>query len=391
MKCTNTSCGKTFETPLQIYNGTWLCPHCLAEQVTISSYKVTKENEELFRFSELYFLRYIAPNSYNAPLTGIFKDDPTELLKQAIENCEASAKTGNPKALYKMGFYNEYYLGDVKSSTEKVRSAFDYYLATAFNEQPLSVETGAKNISPDELASLKKQAAASILRLCSKFPEEVNSLKGNEKYNAMKNQERILRLYPELGQMESLESNNANKVRTIFKILNNCFSKKRAPLFGTFMLSVSELKELFAIPIDPKKKIFNCYKIIDNGVQLRYLLCDAHGQYRLDDAYFNKFANQRDIEAKEFNPDSEEKLPDDGYVWLYFFNTKGKHNLLSKSQMNKVEEDLRKGEYHLLNRIISWANQEYLFYDDDIYQYLKKGNSIKNCVEKLKNQICGEE
>ena len=138
MKCTNTSCGKTFETPLQIYNGTWLCPHCLAEQVTISSYKVTKENEELFRFSELYFLRYIAPNSYNAPLTGIFKDDPTELLKQAIENCEASAKTGNPKALYKMGFYNEYYLGDVKSSTEKVRSAFDYYLATAFNEQPSS-------------------------------------------------------------------------------------------------------------------------------------------------------------------------------------------------------------------------------------------------------------
>ena len=73
------------------------------------------------------------------------------------------------------------------------------------------------------------------------------------------------------------------------------------------------------------------------------------------------------------------------------FLNAGKHNFLSKSQMNKVEEDLRKGEYHLLNRMISWGNQEYLFYDDDIYQYLKKGSGIKNCVEKLKNQICGEE
>ena len=151
MKCTYTNCAKKFTAPLELFNGALVCPHCKRELSVVADFKLTAENQELFNLSELYFFRYLSPKSYDQGDQPPLNLQPEELLDCAIENCSKSAKAGNPKAVYRMGFYNEHYLEAVRSENDRIRMAFDYYASLCYSPD-LSVKTedGVKPISNKE-------------------------------------------------------------------------------------------------------------------------------------------------------------------------------------------------------------------------------------------------
>ena len=53
MICTNESCKKKFNAPLELFNGALTCPHCKKELTTIQDFKLTEKNEELYQTGEL--------------------------------------------------------------------------------------------------------------------------------------------------------------------------------------------------------------------------------------------------------------------------------------------------------------------------------------------------
>ena len=229
MKCNNVKCGKTFEKPLELFNGATTCPYCKKEQTIIGDFKVTSYNEELYVTSELYYFRYLgflSKDSLKSTFPTLMQD---ELLEMAIETCLKSANLGNPKAIYKMGFYNEHYLESIRSETDRLKMAFDYYSALCYSDKSkIPVEDGIKGYSEEEFKDLKKQSAYRILDL---FMIHEKKLKGAEKYDKEKNIARIKELYGNLAGVENGSNSKKSKVESVKTILATCFSKKKEHLY----------------------------------------------------------------------------------------------------------------------------------------------------------------
>ena len=383
MKCTYTNCGKKFSAPLELFNGALVCPHCKRELSVVADFKLTAENQELFNLSELYFFRYLSPKSYEQGERPALNLAPEELLELAIDNCNKSAKAGNPKAVFRMGFYNEHYLETIRSENDRIRMAFDYYASLCFSpDLSVKVETGVKPISNKEFEDLKRSAGVSLLRLYSNYSR---ALKGIDKFDYEKNKQRLTVLYGDLNVDGKNDKKGAgSRTKNVYGVLSKCFNKTRAPLCGLFFLSGAELKSLFAFKKDKRDKKPELFKFITKGLEIRYLDCDENGiiTKEREDRYFINFPNE--AKSKEILSGIE----DEKYVYLYFFNTHGKHQYLSGGQIKKAGAKFAKNYYEQLCRLIDFSAQEYLFYDDDIVMY-KKGNNIERCVEMLIDKICG--
>lgn len=385
MKCTHNNCGKTFANPLELYNGALVCPHCKRELSLVSDFKLTERNQELFNLSELYLYRYLSPKSQDQTKGNALKLKPEEMVSLAIENCRQSAKEGNPYAAYKMGYYNEYFLETKRSENDRIRVAFNYYSSLCYCEaKKPKVEQGVAPMSEEEFEYLKHQAGVALLNLYSSYSR---ALKGATRYDFEKNKQRLTSLYGDLGVEQNIMNKRAgSRIKSVFKVISSCLNKTRAPLWGLFLLTGDEFKNLFTLKKYAKDKKPEVYKLIAKGIELRYLPCDSQGSITkdIDERYFINLVNEDKI--REFLAE----IRDDDNFYLYLFNPKGAHQHLSNSQIKRVGKKLADNSYEAVCSLIDYSAQEYLFFDDDIVVF-KKGSKIERCVDLLIEKICGDE
>ncbi|MBR5439354.1 MAG: hypothetical protein IKV61_03965 [Clostridia bacterium] len=386
MKCTQINCGKKFEKSLILYNGALVCPHCKKELTVVSDFKITERNQEIYNLSELYLHRYLSPKSQDETRGAVIKLRANEMIGLAIDNCNTAAKEGNPYAVYRMGYYNEYFLESQRGETDRIRVAFNYYSSLCYSEaKKVKVEQGASAMSEEEFERLKRQAAIALLTLYDRYPQ---ALKGSTRYDYEKNKQRITSIYGDLPVEVNLAKKRASgHTQNVFRILLSCLNRNRAPLWGLFLLTGSELKSLFLMKKDQREKKPELYKLISKGVHLRYLPCDSEGVIAkdLEDRYFINFPNNEE-RVKEMLQD----IKDDENLYLYLFNTKGGHEYLSASQIKKIGIKLASNSYESVCSLIDYSAQEYLFFDDDIFVY-KRGIKIEKCVDVLIEKISGDE
>ncbi len=379
MICTNKSCGKKFNVALDLFNGISTCPHCKKELTVIHDFKITQHSEALYNLSELYFFRYLSPQSYKPTVDGVLALSPAQLLEKAIEICSEAAKDGHPKAVYKMGYYNEHYLDTSKSESDRMRKAFDYYSAICFyDKNSVPTEKSVKSFSGDEFEAFKRNAATCLLNLLTKYPR---AFKGANKYDYETNNQRIISMYGAVSVNKKFKkSKNVGKSKSIRQILTSCFSKERAPLFGLFFLGADDLKDLFDSKKTEKGKQ-NFLKFISKGLDVRFLQCNSEGVVESGERYFTRFKSEDKL--KQFISE----IANGEFYYLYFFNTHGKHAFLSNSMMEKVKTELQRDDYELIGRLIDFQMLEYLFFDDDIMQFKKGG--IRGSSERLIDYVCG--
>lgn len=371
MICTNNNCQKKFAKPLELYNGSIACPHCKTQLSAVPDLTITKHNDELFNLSEVCFLRYLSPESLKTITNKSLIPEQKKLLNRAIEYCSSSAKEGNPKAIYKLAYYNEHYLETVRSETDRMRLAFEYYYAIChYKPTTVTTEDDVKGLSNAELQSLKRQSALSLLKLYYAHPI---AFKGKTGFENRKTE--VENVYG-TADFTSSASSNKNKANHLHGILVSCFDKDRAPLFGLYKINGKEFKDFVTMMSKKSKFRYNFSKLMDKGIEIRYSRADEDGKLGRDSVFY-RITN--DKIAQELISD----LYDKDYLYLYIFNVQGKHQYLSSNQMKQVKKDIAKDdEYTPLIELIDYSNQDYLFYDDDIY-FFKKGFNAKGCVEQL--------
>ncbi len=385
MKCPHKNCGKEFEEPLELFTGELCCPHCKKSLSSNTVFKITIENDELYKLSEIYYLRYLSPKSWDQTGKDVMTLKPQELLDSAIKYCGLSAKLGHPMAVFRMGYYNEHYLETVRGERDRIKMAYNYYSSLCFcDKNNVSVETGAIQMSEDEFGFLKTRSAKALISLYENHPKV---LKNSAKFNFENDRQRIKSLYGEdfVGRSDN-GGDKKNRASNIFSILKSCLGKYRTPLCGLFLIKGSELKNLFLMKTNEKDKKPDLYKAISKGVEIRYLPCDENGiiSSDRDERHFINFASEG--KSKEILTE----ICDTDNLYLYFFNGACKRKYLSSRQIKVIEQALIDAHFEQVCRLIDFSAGDYLFFEDDFYYYAK-GKNAKRSAELLVDKICGRE
>ena len=383
MKCTQRSCGKLFHAPLELYDGRLTCPHCKQEQTVVRTLCINEQNDAFYRLSELYFYRYLSPASYLPPSGMTLSSE--DFLENAILFCTRAAKEGHPKAVFRMGFYNEFYMETVRGETERARQAFDHYAALCYNTSK-NVEIGAgaqTGMTSEEFETLKRQAAIRLMALYNEFPQ---ALEGPKRYDRAHNKELIDQYYGTLERGAYTEEYaKKDKEQYIYRIMSDCLDKERVPLFGAFRITGEQLKRLFAIRQDRQGHKYNFSGFFRKGIDLRFLIVDPEkgiDAISPNEFYFNKFGDE--VQAKRVLG----TIPDEASLHLYFFNKKAKHEFLSNTQAIQVKTELEAQRFALLRHLMSnLTASDFLFFCDDIVQY-KQGGEVRGAVDRLIRRVC---
>ena len=372
MEITCTACGKEI-SPLELYDGTWSCPNCrnlLIDQQ--SEFKVTAENEELFRQGEMLYAQWLFNRDGRASIS---------LVEKAINLCRLSARQGNPKAVSRLGYYyDKDYIGGNFTEAMRVKLAYNYYSQVCYSGlAEVQTEAGVPKM---DWHSVCRETAEAMLFMLSQAPAEIQESKT---YNAKANLER---LRSELGEDVSFTGVSSgyyklsNKER-LFSVLLSCMDEQRAPLFGAFKLLVSDIKELSerAWPGD-EEKIPSALDFVSKKVFVSYIKASelSEGSGR-----FNRLGTSASFE-RMFG-----ELDESDMIWIFFFNNNGGHKYLgSKGKRRAVNNVLYAdaAATDQLKRLLQFGKATFhTFHDDDIYQYSKQ-KSLPDATRALIEQVC---
>ena len=205
-------------------------------------------------------------------------------------------------------------------------------------------------------------------------------------YNLHNNQERVRH---EMGldvNLSAIEKSNDSitAAERIFSTLCSCVDKRRAPLFGAFRAPVSDLKDLYKRPFAGREtRIPNALYWLTTTKKVLLAYIDS-SIIRNSEAKFNRLSTKSSVETL-FN-----SKQDDDYVWIFFFNHNGGHKYLSNQQKRERVEKIIYGRVgsDLLKTLLQNGNQDsYVFYDDDIYQFMKQAN-IADATRTLIDRVC---
>ena len=170
----------------------------------------------------------------------------------------------------------------------------------------------------------------------------------------------------------------------LFNTLVSCVDKHRAPLFGTFRIKGSELREIFARPLPGKEdKIPQalCWLTLNKKVILAYIK-----EERISDseARFTRLSTKNSWESA-----FTDKIGEDDIIWIFFFNHNGGHKYLNAKNRDKAYKTIYKdtGTELLKMMLQNCAYKYYTFYDDDIYQFMKQ-SSVADATRALVDKVC---
>ena len=372
MEITCTACGKEI-SPLELYDGTWSCPYCrnlLIDQQ--SEFKVTAENEELFRQGEMLYAQWLFNRDGRASIS---------LVEKAIGLCRLSARQGNPKAVARLGYYyDKDYIGGNFTEAMRVKLAYNYYSQVCYSGlSEVETEPGVPKMNWHEVC---KQTAQAMLFMLSQAPAEIQESKT---YNAKANFER---LRSELGEDINFSGYVSGSYKLInkermFSMLLSCMDKQRAPLFGAFKLLVADIKELYerAWPGD-EEKIPSALDFIAKKVFISYIKVSELNE---TSGRFNRLGTSASFERMF------DDLDEGDMIWVFFFNNNGGHKYLNgKGKRKKVNNVLYAdaAATDTLKRLLQFGKTTFhTFYDDDIYQYSKQ-KSLPDATRALIEQVC---
>ncbi len=372
MEITCTACGKEI-APLELYDGTWSCPHCrnlLIDQQ--SELKVTRENEELFRQGELLYAQWLFNRDGRANFS---------LVEKAIGLCRRSARLGNPKAIARLGYYyDKDYIGGNFTEAMRVKLAYTYYSQICYSglnevETPPSIKMNWNDVC--------RQTAHAMLLMLSQAPAEVQESKT---YNVKANLERLRSNFGEDFNFSGYASSYyklSNKER-FFSTLIACWDKKRAPLFGAFRLTVGDFKEIYerSWPGDDKIESALGHIAKAKDVIISYMKVSELSNQK---GKFNRLGTSSSFERMF------DELDESEMIWIFCFNNHGGHKYLSSNgKRKKVLSVLYKdGEpQDMLKKLLQFGKTSfYAFYDDDIY-HRSQQKSLQDATRVLIDDVC---
>lgn len=374
------TCQKCNRPLLQRYNGVTFCRRCGESKVS-RILEISEKNEATMRLSELCYLRYLVP------ATGVFKlRRRSALLDDAIALCTEAAEKGHPKAVFRMGYYHEFYFEQMGES-ERIRRAFDYYYTVCDPEDtkkyPSLFKTQYKSTmipTPDDYETLKHGAALRIMELFRKYPRvffrsgagELDSRYGAARATLIK------RFH--LGAADSAmgEVGGRSRVLEIYRTLSACYSKKRPPLFGIFLITGKELRELLALRADKKAGREHDAKVMCEKLSFHFLPCDANG---------DPLAGQRSFQRIREGNLASGAVGDNDHVLFSFFNVDARHTHVSGKSIKQASEDIF--TVNGIMRLVSGSSshRELLLYHEDLL-YAEK--ILKGDIISLVKNICEE-
>ena len=386
MKLYCENCGKEVEF-LERYNGKTFCSRCFRASEE-SSLTVTKENEENFRLSELCLFRYLTETeSINSK-----KRNRRSILEDAIRLCSEAAKHGHPKAVFRMGFYNEYFMEDSKGEAERMMRAFEYYYRVFDAKGELKFATLSQEgyvsktiTSVDELDMLKLEAAKRILEIFRKY-DYVFGLREKKDSRFKEARDKIVARYSNLKAMAMAATGGENSiVKAIYKTLSACFDDNvRPPLFGFYRITGAELRELLSIEYNPKEGIMHEMRILSEKLAFRYAFCQANGSFTDRGSAFYRIRNAT------FPGDrtNQNAVSDTDYVYFTFYNEKGKHGRVRAKYVTDIYNALFDDNSKMAELVSSTSKRELTIFGDDIvwFERNKDGTIVDTLIKNLREE-----
>ena len=393
-------CEKCKKPLMERYDGHTFCPHC-GTAVEEKPLCITMENEEVFKLSELCFLRYLAPQKGSMPAPNQRREG---MLEDAIRLCGDAAKAGHPKALFRLGFFHEFYMERTKGEAARVRRAFECYWRVCDLDDTSPFTQLAQNFTSttlstiDEYDALKKQAGLHILDLFAKYPHvlDVNG-RGNAQTELYKSAKaRLTQLYGKRVGGDKGEGGKKSRSAELHQILSSCLEKGKKPLFGLYLVDRESFVELLNIHAAAGEKKFS-FDQLNQRLDIRYLEADQHGGIvpPITARYFNA------IPLGVTSVEELENVKKGEYFYLYFFNSNVKcapylNNKKIELIKNKLENtDDNNDNDFLCNYLIGKSpSTEFLLHCEDIVYWMTTGKKVKNveeCTTLLVQHLCGED
>ncbi len=349
---------------LTLYDGSLVCPEC-KNKIIDDHFVVTKENDELFKMSEILYL-----NAIKSADRKNFKD----LISKATDLCFKAVGLGHPKAVLKIGFYYSHdYIERSRSKSERARYASFYYKVLFMSQsESCEVKTDVEGFANDTFLKLKEEAAREFIEMLENLPAENSILYEKEieyvfnKYNVSKKDAYV---------------ENDFSVSPV-KILKSCYGDFHTPLFGMFRMT----KKQFC---DNADEI--ALKLGDGKIQALIVHTNLVGRL----CFTNKELNYTNVlsYANDWQSQQDEKNPDND-CFMFFVNRVGRHKFSAKK---------RKGVYSVLKLNNGQADEllmgmikrlyvkcvnnrcDYVFTDDDVLAQtaLSDKEAVKNVVATI--------
>lgn len=387
MKLYCENCGKEVEF-LERYNGKTFCSRCFRASEE-SSLTVTRENEESFRLSELCLFRYLTETD---TVVNSKKRNRRSILEDAIKLCSEAAKHGHPKAVFRMGFYNEYFMEDSKGEAERIMRAFEYYYRVfdakgevKFADLSQDGYTSKTISSVDELDALKKEAAKRILELFRKY-DYIFGLREKKDSRFKEARDKIVSRYTDLRAMAMAATGGENSiVKAIYKTLSACFDDNvRPPLFGFYRITGAELRELLSIAYNPKEGIMHEMRILSEKLTFRYAFCEANGSFTSRGSSFYRIRNAIFPDDRS----NQNAISDTDYVYFTFYNEKGKHGRVRAKQVTAIYDELFESNTRMAELVSSTSKRELTIFGDDIVwlEHNKDGSVVETLIKNLREE-----
>lgn len=364
MKCQK--CKKEFDDVLTLFDGSLVCPKCKSP-IFDADFKITKENDEIFKLSELFYLNALKAES---------RKDYKQYIEKATSLCIGAANLGHPSAVWRIGFYYQKdYMERNRSESERFRYAGFYFkLLYKSKLESVTVEKGIDGYHNDFFIKLKTRAASDFLNIIGKLKaSHAESLRFETDY--------IKSVYGLTSSFDVIEDNTSGKP---YDILKECSSDFRPPRLGMIKMTKAEFCENYK-DISPllanDKTISSVIIYFDGEWNARITtkpLCDIKN---IED-YAKRWEDEKDAKGSK------------GTIFLFFVNRAGK-NKMNPSLKKDVYEYLRISEGRASDTLQKFLGMfyvkcrsngcDFVFTDDDIIA--QNTRSAKEALTNIMNKI----
>lgn len=341
IKCQNQKCRKDIETPLEIFNGKFICPYCGAALVQELSFLDIGEAQyqaaaRLFELSEIYFHKW--------------QKAPTELYYRyrAVALCSRAAFK-EPRAFARMTYYFcKGYLGEHIPQETRRQLAGKYIQA---------ITQWRENHENTEYKNWLEHSA----------PEVLVVLSGNG------------------GKLSSVEASNGTQggANAIVSVINMCDNDERAPVLGIYRLGSDCRNESLSKILQEKsrrrKKKFYAYKVNEEGKLTPDKIEEL--SKRLASGAVSDGAMEGGAPGGPEKGDQSQLNPNDNV--LIVINRQGRHDFVTGTLFSKIENFVRNNRQEIKN-IVEELPFVTLF-DEDFFALLKiEGYKLKDLQPYVK-------
>ncbi len=403
LRCLQAGCGKEFTTPLEIFDGKLVCPHC-GRELAKSEFTVTKHNDDLTRLGEMYFGEYLS-RSYaqdkngnyisGGELTGAETRLREKLLIGARSAFLEASRQGHPYATMMLGyFWSVGYMGR-GSDLDRYKMAFHYYNNVCTTASVNVITDGDEReiggyVSGREgkLLEVRREAANKLLELIVAMPTELSAKKRGQSapYSLATNVARM----KELELIVDFSSKNVGGVsqgtsrREIERTLDAAIKNAdHTPVFGYFILQRYEFMSLYEEGEEEKSLFKSC---IRRGKNLEIYYAASPKEIEESAKFYRMGATGLKEEFLEEESDE---------VYLFFINNApkvGKEFASVKARMSEGKRgDIRRalvGNFGAGVDALMCAEERlagHIFYPEDIFFATKR--SKQRPVEGLREYL----